>query len=187
MTHFRADTEQRQPGLVVPVVEVVTQAEFVNPKDREILPGETRIINSFTSNPKFDAFAVIPRTPGKVLLVGVVKDQPTTATNLNPSGTTERAATWSLIYPFEFVIPVSDVLVADTATVDYGLNGGDNLPQAWDDGAAEQGYTYRIVVHYPASVPDLTAWTTDATPKTVTFRTQTGPALFTAMLVQGGG
>jgi hypothetical protein len=186
LTHFRADKENRAGNLSAPVSEVLTDAEFLNPKDREILPGETRVINTFTTNPGFDAFVVIPRTPGAFLVVAAVKDSPTSGSNRNPSGNDQIAATFSAIYPFEATIPIGDVLVAPTATDDYGLNPADNLPLAWEGSNAVAGYWYRLIVHYPASVPDVTSWQSDAATPAVTFRTQTQPVLFTTMLVQGG-
>lgn len=187
LTHFRGDKENRSGDINAPIVEVATEADFVNPKDREILPGETRSINVFTSNPHFEGFVVIPRTPGAVLVVAAVKDSPTTTTNLNPSGNDQTAANWVCMYPFEFTIPIGDVMVNPTIATDYGLNPADKLPLAWDDGATVAGYWYRLIVHCPASVPDTTDWASDTeeTP-TVSFKTQTGAIQFTTMLVQSG-
>lgn len=186
LTHFQADTENRTGDVNAPVAEVATDVDYANPKTFTISPGETRSINAFVTNPRFDAFVVIPRTPGAVLVVSAVKDSPTSGTNLAPSGNDAMAINLVAQYPFESIIPTGDVLVDPTASTDYGLNPADNLPLNWEDGsAAVAGYWYRLLVYYPASVPDLVDFLTETASPAVKFRTQTGTIRFSTMLVQG--
>lgn len=179
---FSGGRVSRVGRMDLPIFQFNSGLEYVNPKEYEILPGETLSIHNLTTEPGFDAWVLIPRTPPvsgampPCLDVWVQKDTSTSNTNLAPSGENRRWFCKVNRFPFVTCLSGGDALVNETLASDYQVNGATGLAKVIEAGSVP-GFIYKILVHYPAVVRTPGAWGT--------FTTQTDPIKFTTCLVQG--
>lgn len=179
---FQGGRVSRAGRMDQPIFEFSSGLEYVNPKEYEILPGETISIHNLTTEPGFDCWVLIPLTePADGLIapcldVWVQKDTPTSTTNFAPSGTNRRWFPKVNRYPYVTCLSGGDALLHETLNNDYQVNAGTGLAKVLEGGTTP-GYIYRILVHYPTQVRTPGDWGT--------LTTQTQTVRFQTCLVQG--